>query len=108
MLLKPRYSLIKFLLCGPRQLVLTLHPIRVSKVHFFLTVSVQYINKREGYENKQNDHSEEKNLYTGIFYKQSLSTNSLRRCVEVNLATLYLHFVVLRVIRIIWDIELVH
>ena len=43
-----------------------------------------------------------------IFYKQILSTNSLGRCVEVSLETLYLHFIVLRVIKIIWDIELVH
>ena len=50
--------------------------------------------------------TQRKMLY--IFYKQILSTNSLTRYVEVSLETLYLYFVVLRVIRIIWDIELVH
>ena len=50
--------------------------------------------------------TQRKMLY--IFYKQILSTNSLTRYVEVSLETLYLHFVVLRVIRIIWDIELVY
>ena len=50
--------------------------------------------------------TQRKMLY--IFYKQILSTNSLTRYVEVSLETLYLHFVVLRVIKIIWDIELVH
>ena len=50
----------KFLLCGPHRLVLTLQAPRVSKVIFLLTISVQCINKREGYENKQNDHSKEK------------------------------------------------
>ena len=47
--------------------------------------------------------TQRKMLY--IFYKQILSTNSLTRCVEVSLETLYLHFVVLRVIKIIWDSE---
>ena len=50
--------------------------------------------------------TQRKMLY--IFYKQILSTNSLTRYVEVSLETLYLHFVVLRVIKIIWDIELMH
>ena len=50
--------------------------------------------------------TQRKMLY--IFYKQILSTNSLTRYVEVSLETLYLHVVVLRVIKIIWDIELVH
>ena len=50
--------------------------------------------------------TQRKMLY--IFYKQILSTNSLTRYAEVSLETLYLHFVVLRVIKIIWDIELVH
>ena len=50
--------------------------------------------------------TQRKMLY--IFYKQILSTNSLTRYVEVSLETLYLHFVVLRVIKIIWGIELVH
>ena len=50
--------------------------------------------------------TQRKMLY--IFYKQIVSTNSLTRYVEVSLETLYLHVVVLRVIKIIWDIELVH
>ena len=50
--------------------------------------------------------TQRKMLY--IFYKQIPSTNSLTRYVEVSLETLYLHFVVLGVIKIIWDIELVH
>ena len=50
--------------------------------------------------------TQRKMLY--IFYKQILSTNSLTRYAEVSLETLYLHFVVLRVIKIIWGIELVH
>ena len=50
--------------------------------------------------------TQRKMLY--IFYKQILSTNSLTTYVEVSLETLYLHFVVLRVIKIIWGIELVH
>ena len=50
----------KFLLCGLHWLVLTLQAPRVSKVNFLLTISVQCINKREGYENQQNDHSKEK------------------------------------------------
>ena len=50
----------KFLLCGPHCLVLTLQAAEVSNVNFLFTISFQFINKREGYENKQNDHSKEK------------------------------------------------
>ena len=56
----------KFLLCRPHWLVLTLQAPRVSKVNFLLTKSVQCINKREGYENKQNDHLEEKSFISCI------------------------------------------
>ena len=71
-LLKPRYILIKFLLCGPHWLVLTLQAPRVSKVNFLLTISVQCINKREGYENKQSDDSKEKCLIISFINKFSL------------------------------------
>lgn len=72
LLLKPRYSLTKFLLCGPHWLVLTLQAPRVNNVNFLLTISVQCINKSEGYENKQNDHSKEKCLIASFVNKFSL------------------------------------
>ena len=104
MLLKPRYHLVKFLLCGAHWLVLTLQAPRVSKVNFLLYLF--NASTREKVMRIIKMITQRKMLY--IFYKQILSTNSLTRYVEVSLETLYLYFVVLRVIRIIWDIELVH
>ena len=94
-LLKPRYSLIKFLLCGPHQLVLTLQAPRVSNINFLLSLSGQCINKREAYENKQNDHSRGK-CFISFINKCSLLIlwGGVWRSVWRLTVTLYLHVVV--------------
>ena len=80
---------------------------RVSKVNFLLTISVQCINKREGYENKQNDHSKEKSFISFINKFSLLILEGGFFCGGQSGDCVFA-FCCLRVIKIIGDIELVH
>ena len=54
--------------------------------HQFSPKKFQYIVNRAGYEKKQNDHLEE----NALIFKQILSTNFLRKCMEISLDCIWI------------------